>query len=264
MFERLLAKIGRPTKRRHIIWAIREASREASRQHVALHLMLSLPDRVVRFDYRGHEVAFYVPDAYADVIQQRLLVERTFFEADGLEWVRERMDLSGRTIVDVGANIGNHSIFFAKVCGVARCIAFEPFPHAHAILRRNVELNGGDVIEAIPIALTDHQTTVSVDKSVITNLGGTSFREGGPDAFPAATLDSFKIPAIDLIKIDVEGMAAKVLAGARETVALTKAPIMIEFFADEAEACEVELSRLGYRRTHEFGFETYFYEHSRD
>jgi FkbM family methyltransferase len=224
--------------------------------------MLSLPERILRFDYRGHEVSFYVPDAYADFIQQHLLVERTFFEVDELEWVRERMDLSGRVTVDIGANIGNHSVFFAEICGATRCIAFEPLPHAHSVLQRNAEMNGGGAIQPQAIALTDRHTTVSIAKTAITNVGGTRFREGGPDGFSAVPLDSLEISTIDLIKIDVEGMAAKVLVGGRETLTLTRPPVMIEFFGKEAEQCEVELSRLGYRRTHDFGYGTFFYEWS--
>ncbi len=221
--------------------------------------MLSLPDRVVRFDYRGHEVAFYVPDGYLDLIQQELLVDRNFYEHRALEWVRDRLDLAGASIVDIGANIGNHSVFFTKICGAAKCIAFEPLPHTFNVLERNAALNGG-VIEARRLALADRSKTISVSSFDRANVGATHFRDGGRDGFQAVPLDSLELPRLDLIKIDVEGMAAKVLAGARETLSQSKPPLMVEFDGTEAAECEAELRSHGYERQKSFGWSTYFYE----
>lgn len=255
MLQKLLKKLGRPTKRREIIWAIQKASR----QQIALHLLLSLPDRVVRFNYRGREVAFFVPDAYLDQIQQQLLVDRNFYEHRALEWVRDRIDLAGASVADIGANIGNHSVFFTNICGAAHCLSFEPLPHTFDILERNAALNG-DRIEARRLALSDRATTISVVDFDLANVGATHFREGGPDGFRAVPLDSLELTKLDFAKIDVEGMAAKVLAGARETLSQFKPPLMIEIDKTEEVECEAELRLHGYARGQSFGWSTYFYE----
>jgi FkbM family methyltransferase len=51
--------------------------------------------------------------------------------------------LPGTAFIDVGANIGNHSVFFAAILN-ASVYAFEPFPPNHALLELNIAANGLD------------------------------------------------------------------------------------------------------------------------
>lgn len=45
-------------------------------------------------------------------------------------------------------------------------------------------------------------------------------------------IDDFKIPNVDLIKIDVEGWEPEVLDGAKETISKWKPMVMVEFNKD--------------------------------
>lgn len=51
------------------------------------------------------------------------------------------LNVKGRQVVDVGANIGDSAIYFA-VAGAKHVYAFEPYPFACRTARRNVALNG--------------------------------------------------------------------------------------------------------------------------
>src|SRR5688572_21670039 len=59
-----------------------------------------------------------------------------FYEADLLETLDEWIDVRHHYVIDVGANIGNHTLFFAAVMG-ARVIAIEPNPEALRYLKQN-------------------------------------------------------------------------------------------------------------------------------
>ena len=104
-----------------------------------------------------------------------------FFEAMELEELRKVVK-PGAHVVDVGANTGNHTIFFAGPMEAASVVPFEPLPAAAAALRASVERN----------ALTN------VDLS---RLGRRRFGPGGPRCgwcFPAA--EGSAPPAWNLIR----------------------------------------------------------------
>jgi FkbM family methyltransferase len=50
------------------------------------------------------------------------------------------LPVSGKTVVDIGANIADSSIYFA-LRGASRVISFEPFPHIFEFAKKNVDKN---------------------------------------------------------------------------------------------------------------------------
>jgi Met-10+ like-protein len=56
-----------------------------------------------------------------------------FYEREELEIIATHF--KGGTFVDIGANVGNHSIFAAKFLGASKVIAFEPNPTAYVIFK---------------------------------------------------------------------------------------------------------------------------------
>ena len=121
----------------------------------------------------------------------------------------------GDLFVDVGANIGSYSILASAACG-ARVIAAEPDPFTMRDLRANVEANqASGRVELIEAALGAHAGgvafTVGLDTVNHVGLGGAL----GTREVPLRTLDDVvgaRHPM--LIKMDVEGYEAQVLAGA--------------------------------------------------
>src|SRR6188508_127340 len=93
------------------------------------------------FLYRGEEFAFLVrnPDCL-DSIQGEISSRGTFYELDELLLLREHLK-PGARIIDAGANIGNHSVFFDRVCRASEVIVFEPNPDVIDELRANLERN---------------------------------------------------------------------------------------------------------------------------
>lgn len=128
-----------------------------------------------------------------------------------------------QTIVDVGANIGSHTLFFSREVGNnGKVYSFEAQRFLFQILCGNVALNSLRNVWCIPAALGSEQGRVDVpvpDYSRDNNYGGYSlsfdtFKESGY----MLTLDTIPLEACDLIKIDVEGMELEVFRGSRKTI----------------------------------------------
>ena len=98
-------------------------------------------------------------------------------------------------------------------------IAFEPQPRMYELLRENIEQNNLQNVSAHQLALGavfGKAGLPSIDYDRQDNFGGVPLVPGSD--IKVATLDSFNLDACNLIKIDVEGMEADVLAGAKETI----------------------------------------------
>ncbi len=184
-------------------------------------------------------------------ITKRILKKKTFYELDMLEALADLVPGKG-WIVDCGANIGNHTVFFAGVMGQP-CLAFEPVDKNRAVLERLVKANGLQArVDIRGDALGDEAGEVTLATPSIGNAGMyrivTEISDG--ETAPLTRLDDAlradQIP-IQLIKIDVEGYEAKVLRGARETVARDR-PIIAAELASVAEYDQFryELDQHGY------------------
>ena len=78
----------------------------------------------------------FAEDHIAGVIRRA----KTFYEIDLLRDAMSRLFFA-KCAVDVGAHVGNHTVFFAKAMGL-RTIAFEPNPITFRLLEVNVAANG--------------------------------------------------------------------------------------------------------------------------
>lgn len=157
-----------------------------------------------------------------------------------------RADVKGLA-VDVGAGVGNHSLWLAAVCGLY-VAAFEPLDWRR--FEANVDLNPMLPIRLHPYALGDCKRDGDVEPAPehVTGRALNSY-----DSVPIRTLDSHNLSNVSLIKIDVEGMEAEVLRGAADTINHFHPILYIE-------AIDIESSRLnaaeipkGYVHTQTFG-----------
>jgi hypothetical protein len=113
-------------------------------------------NRTLRFTWRDEEMQFFLPYAATDLIQRIILRSNNFFEIDVLERCRRYIP-QGATIIDAGANIGNHAVYFAKLCGAKKIIAFEPLRQTFKILERNIQLNAPLKRSSVSISLLARQ-----------------------------------------------------------------------------------------------------------
>lgn len=139
----------------------------------------------------------------------------------------------GDVVVDIGANIGTHTVFFGtKVEQTGLVIAFEPQRLVFQTLCGNVALNGlTNVItfHAAVGAARGQLTFPPVDPRVQFNFGAVAGTEGGVgEVVDVIPLDELALPRCTLIKVDVEGMEAKVVVGAKDTIARCRPALFLE------------------------------------
>lgn len=144
---------------------------------------------------------------------------------DVLEALR-RLAKDARVMVDVGANIGLYSLVVALENPGLEVHAFEPNPRTFRQLERHVTLNGSPSVSCHRLALGAETRTQEVfDPGG--DCGKFSLRtpnSGEDDALEITvkTLDDFVestgLTALDVLKVDVEGLEPEVFAGARSSI----------------------------------------------
>jgi len=133
-------------------------------------------------------------------------------------------------VVDLGANIGLASIYFARRLGARTVVAVEPDPANALLLRRNLEQNGIRAI-VLEAAVGRDDGTASFAPSLESNLGRlTGDGQGRPVRVMSmpTVLDRLGSRRVDLLKIDIEGGEGELFAG--DTTWLQRIDaIMMEF-----------------------------------
>ncbi|MBG6288060.1 FkbM family methyltransferase [Pseudomonas nitroreducens] len=164
-----------------------------------------------------------------DLIQNQLAREQ-FFETNELS--ETLLVLPRNPIVfDVGANIGNHALFFACIGQAAETHCFEPTDAAADLLEENFALNGISPSSAKihRIGIGAKAGKASFDHLESTNLGATSIKCDDSGEIVIDSLDNLYPETIpDLLKIDVEGMELDVLQGAQALIERSRPAILIE------------------------------------
>lgn len=174
----------------------------------------------------------------------------------------------GMTVIDIGANIGCHTLRFAKLVGPrGKVIAFEPMSWAFSKLIRNIALNNFN--------------NIILEKTALSNKNNENQEVNFPCSWPISGIDDFKrylahqanimkdvvdfitlddyvskkgMSKIDLIKLDVDGYEFKVIRGALETLKLHNPIIIMELcvytlkeMGDKVTDLVSLLSDLGYK-----------------
>ncbi|MFZ3045414.1 MAG: FkbM family methyltransferase [Desulfatirhabdiaceae bacterium] len=173
----------------------------------------------------------------------------------------------GQTVLDIGANVGSHTLPLAKLVGKSgRVVAFEPTYYAYGKLILNIALNPELSPRIVPrqaMLVADSQARLEpalfsswplenssdlheVHKGRLMDTSG-AFVETLDDA-----VDRLELSRIDFLKIDVDGYEHHVLKGGLRTLKIHKPSIIVEFapyLIKSEEFCDMVelLLGLGYR-----------------
>jgi FkbM family methyltransferase len=148
----------------------------------------------------------------------------------------------GMTIADIGANVGFYAVQMGSWVGASgRILAFEPDPFTFSILRRRTSAATPKNIDAQQFAVGDARGTATLYCSAYNradNRVGQRHDEPNVEAIEiqVRTLDEYLaergIAGVDAMKIDVQGLEANVLRGARQTIERGVRWIWLEFSPD--------------------------------
>jgi FkbM family methyltransferase len=189
-------------------------------------------------------------------------IEREIFWC-GLDHLKDRQSLRvwrrlcewSSVILDIGANVGLYSLTAAAVNPRARIVAFEPLQATHAMLRRNIAVNGF-AIETVQAAVGHISGTVRMtyDQRILQSaaIGGPP----GPsqEDVPIVTLADFLPRAgldhVDLVKVDVESFEPEVFEGLGGALDDRPPTFLVEILTDRVGARVEALLPRGHRLFH--------------
>ena len=167
------------------------------------------------------------------------------------------------SMIDVGANIGTWGLYFRHMSELSIIVMIEPLRAFYDMIRKTVELNeAADKLWPIYAAVGAQAGKIQVpefDWTKPTNFGGIELgeqqrefigqaRTGMGETVELITLDEAAqalLPQL-VIKIDVEGMEADVLRGARSLIMTHRPILFVEFLKSDQDELRQLFDELGY------------------
>jgi FkbM family methyltransferase len=166
--------------------------------------------------------------------------------------VFDQMLAAGHVILDIGANIGAQTLFFARKVGPeGNVLAFEPQRLVYQTLCGNMAINSitnvhcwnaavGAKQGQIVVPRVDHERSIDLSSVEVGSTAG--------DRVPVIAIDDMNLPRCDVIRIAAPGMEAAILEGAASLLKRVKPILYVSSQLDplrEAELLQKILS-LGY------------------
>ena len=158
-------------------------------------------------------------------------------------------DKAGAIFLDVGANIGQHSLFMSQYCDVVH--SFEPYEPVRRQLDSQIDYNAINniIVHGVGLGHTDCDMEFFAPKGANTGTGSFvpshardnnefigKLRVVNGDAY----ISRLGLKKIDLIKIDVEGFEKAVLIGLRDTLIEYRPIVFLEFSSETKRSFESE------------------------
>lgn len=152
-------------------------------------------------------------------------------------WEQHLVDLFAKHIrpgwnaVDMGANLGLHTLALAKLARLGELVfAFEPHPEIFPVVEANCAAHPN--VRLFRLAVSDSLREVHMPPLAgAENKAGLAVREESSlqsHTVATVTLDSLELPRIGLMKIDVEGHELECLRGAEQTIRRDKPVLVVE------------------------------------
>jgi FkbM family methyltransferase len=139
-----------------------------------------------------------------------------------------RMLRPGQVALDIGANVGMHSVIMANRVGpTGHVVVFEPDPHPMGRLRRNLVLNGIDWVTTVEAAVSARSEVRnfylhddSIGNFANASLVAANVGKDTPSVqMPVVAIDEWlaqnPLPRVDLIKLLAQGEEYNALLGMR-------------------------------------------------
>jgi FkbM family methyltransferase len=201
---------------------------------------------VSRLDYRMTSATQGIGVGY-DILEYGAFDGREVSMTLSILELRRQYFKDGVVAIDCGANIGVHTIEWAKrMTGWGSVLAIEAQERIYYALAGNIVINNcfnavalhaaiSDKPGVMMIPVPDYLTPASFGSLELRKTPNTEFigqpvdySDASLTSVPAVSIDSLKLPRIDFIKLDIEGMEMEALSGAAESIARSKPALLVE------------------------------------
>jgi FkbM family methyltransferase len=164
----------------------------------------------------------------------------------------------GDTFIDVGANVGYHTLIASRLVGdQGTVLSLEPAEATRAMLLRNLAINGTANVVVEAAAVTDFEGVITLfepkskDLHVLSSTIPSAQLSDARTEVTATTLDScvtqHRLADPTMVKVDVEGAELAVFRGADRMLASDTAPVlMFESHGDRILPIHERLRGYGY------------------
>ena len=165
------------------------------------------------------------------------------YEQRELKYILDKLAdrITGKTVLDIGANIGNHTVAFASKA--KQVFSFEPHPRNYQLLAINASLYSN--VKTFNVGASDRKQVLEA-VTPNGNMGATSITLNARLDNEASKVVDFSLVALDempditdqdigFVKIDVEGHELSALRGMQRILEKQKPLIAFEQHADEIQ-----------------------------
>lgn len=168
-------------------------------------------------------IIYNSPNIIADIKKNK----NHFFELSMLDAISKLPYRKG-IAMDIGANTGNHTIFFSRFCNFDEVWAYEPVKDTFDILKQNVKAHCKRKVRTFNCAIGDKKGKVNfTDNKENPAINKVTKGRGKTQIIPITTNVTVR-----LMKIDVEGYEKKVIKGAFDVIDRDKPELFIEHHGD--------------------------------
>lgn len=165
-------------------------------------------------------------------------------------------------VLDIGANIGTHSLGLRSLIECGEIHAFEAQRIIFNMLAGSVAINAIENVYVHHLAVGDREGRIEIpsfDYSKPLNFGSVEFgptqtekldqprqQKADPEFVRMTTIDAMEFPRVDLMKIDVEGMELAVLRGAEFCIAQHRPIMYVEWLKGNKAKLREQIESRGY------------------
>jgi FkbM family methyltransferase len=189
---------------------------------------------IIKFDN------FYIEFFRNDCLAENSIAKNKNWEPHITKFVKNlHSKINIKNIIDIGANIGYHTMLFSRIIGNNGVIyAFEPQPQIFSLLSNNISNNNLKNVILYNNACSDEETIVYLPKfniplQNIENMGDITpnynVNINDKYAIQSVIIDRLNLSKIDFIKIDIQGWEVKAIIGLKELLERDKPYMIVEF-----------------------------------
>ena len=199
----------------------------------------------------------FLPYYRIDDIQSTIFKTNNYYEFNTLDYICNQWEngiigkkINNAIFIDIGANIGNHTLYLFNECHAASSYCFEPVKDTFRILEKNIRLNNlMNKAHLFNIALGQKKGRASLSYYNSCNIGMAQLSNDSEGEYQVVSLDELEIKDnVKFVKIDVEGFELEVILGMIKILKRDTPYIMIEIRHNLFNDIDAILKKIGYNR----------------
>lgn len=207
------------------------------------------------FSLPKSKTKFFLPNYKQDFIQNSITKTKNYFEYDNLDYITNKWkqgtigkSIFNSIVLDIGTNIGNHTLFYLLENKASKVYCFEPAQTTFNILEKNIKINKIEKkVSLSNVGVGQKRGHAIISNYDPLNIGGTSIESNENGEIDIIAIDEITFPSkISLVKIDVEGFELNVIKGMIKTLNDHKPYITVEIRDKNFHEIHSILKSIGY------------------